>query len=136
MSNSIINTARSNTIGSPSSSANSALPHSGDVFANLFKILNSSARVQISEGTNAINLEDIDANVIKAAIDFPKSHPTDQENEIVEQLNVSGSHTLDLIDLKAFKIPAQHTILANDSDSNLVSRTIIEIEEIERALNI
>ena len=130
MSNSIINTARSNTIGSPSSSANSALPHSGDVFANLFKILNSSARVQISEGTNAINLEDIDANVIKAAIDFPKSHPTDQENEIVEQLNVSGSTTSDLIGSKAFKIPTQHTNLNTDSDNDQVSRAIIEIEEI------
>jgi hypothetical protein len=130
MSNSIINTASSKTIGSPSSESSGALPHSGDVFANLFQILNSSARVQISEDSNAINVQDIGTNVIKTAIDFPKSNLTDPANEIAEQLNVSGSQTLDLIDLKAFKIPAQHTILANDSDSNLVSRTIIEIEEI------
>ena len=130
MSNSVINTTRSNTVGSPSSSASSALPHSGNEFANLFQILNGSARVQISEGTNAINFQDIDDNVIKAAIDFPKSHPTDQANEIVEQLNVSGSKTSDLIASKAFKIATQHTTLNNDSDSDRVSRAIIEIEEI------
>jgi hypothetical protein len=130
MSNSIINTASSKTIGSPSSESSGALPRSGDVFANLFQILNSSARVQISEDSNAINVQDIGTNVIKTAIDFPKSNLTDPANEIAEQLNVSGSQTMDLIDLKAFKIPVQHTILANDSDSNLVSRTIIEIEEI------
>ena len=130
MSNSIINASSSNTVGSPSLSSSSALPHSGDVFANLFQTLNSSARVQISEGPNAINFQDIDANVIKTAIDTPKSHLTDQANEIVEQLNVAGSKTLDLIDSKAFKIPTQHTTLNNDSDSDRVSRAIVEIEEI------
>ena len=130
MSNSIINTASSKTIGSPSSESSGALSRSGDVFANLFQILNSSGQVQIPEGSNSINVEDIGNNVIKTAIDFSKSHLTDPENEIVEQLNVSGSQTLDLIDLKAFKIPAQHTILESGSDSNLVSRAIIEIEEI------
>jgi hypothetical protein len=107
MSNSIINTASSKTVGSPSAESNGALPQSGDVFANLFRILNSSARVQISGESNAINVQDIGTNVIKTAIDFPKSHLTDQANEIVEQLNASGTQTLDLIDLKAFKIPAQ-----------------------------
>ena len=134
MSNSIINTVSSKTIGSPSSESSGALSRSGDVFANLFQILNSSGRLQIPEGSNAINVEDIGNNVIKTAIDFSKSHLTDPENEIVDQLNVSRSQTLDLIDLKAFKIPAQHTILESGSDSNLISRAIIEIEEISTVI--
>ena len=44
MSNSIINTANSKTVGSLSADANGALPESGDVFANLFQVLNGSAQ--------------------------------------------------------------------------------------------
>ena len=134
MSNSIINAASSKSVGSQSPDSSSALPESGDVFANLFQILNRSAQMRITEGSNAINFQDIDANVNKTAIDFSKSCFTDQANEIAEQLNVSGSQTLNLIDLKAFKIPTQHTILDNDSDSNRVSRAIVEIEEISAML--
>jgi hypothetical protein len=65
MSNSIINTANSKTVGSPSADANGALPESGDVFANLFQFLNSSAQVQSGEGSDLLNIQNVGINVIE-----------------------------------------------------------------------
>ena len=129
MSNSIINTANSKTVGSPSADANGALPEIGDVFANLFQFLNSSAQVQSGEGSDLLNIQNVDINDVRAASDLPQSHLSGQVNEISETHNISGSRTLDSIYLKALKIPMQNTGLDNANDSNQVSRAIVEIEE-------
>ena len=134
MSNSIINTANSKTVGSLSADANGALPESGDVFANLFRVLNGSAQVQSGEGSDLLNIQNVGINVIRAASDLPQSHLSGQVNEISETHNISGSQTLDSINLKAFKIPMQNTGLDNANDSNQVSRAIVEIEEISTML--
>jgi hypothetical protein len=134
MSNSIINTANSKTVGSPSADANGALPEIGDVFANLFQFLNSSAQVQSVEGSDLLNIQNVGINVIRAASDLPQSHLSSQVNEISETHNISGSHTLDSINLKAFKIPMQNIGLDNANDSNQVSGAIVEIEEISTML--
>ena len=134
MSNSIINTANSKTVGSLSADANGALPESGDVFANLFRVLNGSAQVQSGEGSDLLNIQNVGINVIRAASDLPQSHLSGQVNEISETHNISGSQTLDSINLKAFKIPMQNTGVDNANDTNQVSRAIVEIEEISTML--
>ena len=134
MSNSIINTANSKTVGSPSADANGALPEIGDVFANLFQFLNSSAQVQSGEGSDLLNIQNVGINDIRAASDLPQSHLSGQVNEISETHNISVSQTLDSIYLKALKIPMQNTGLDNANDSNQVSRAIVEIEEISMML--
>ncbi|NCX58469.1 MAG: flagellar hook-length control protein FliK [Rhodobacteraceae bacterium] len=134
MSNSIINTANSKTVGSLSADANGALPESGDVFANLFQVLNGSAQVQSGEGSDLLNIQNVGINVIRAASDLPQSHLSGQVNEISETHNISGSQTLDSINLKAFKIPMQNTGVDNANDTNQVSRAIVEIEEISTML--
>ena len=134
MSNSIINTANSKTVGSPSADANGALPEIGDVFANLFQFLNSSAQVQSGEGSNLLNIQNVDINDMRAASDLPQSHLSGQVNEISDTHNISVSQTLDSIYLKALKIPMQNTGLDNANDSNQVSRAIVEIEEISTML--
>jgi hypothetical protein len=134
MSNSIINTANSKTVGSPSADANGALPEIGDVFANLFQFLNGSAQVQSGEGSDLPNIQNVGINAIRAASDLPQSYLSGQVNEISETHNISGSQTLDSINLKAFKIPMQNTGLDNANDSNQVSRAIVEIEEISTML--
>ena len=134
MSNSIINTANSKTVGSPSADANGALPEIGDVFANLFQFLNSSAQVQSGEGSDLLNIQNVGIHITRAASDLQQSHLSGQVNEISETRNISESHTLDSINLKAFKIPMQHTGLDNANDSNQVSRAIVEIEEISTML--
>ena len=134
MSNSIINTANSKTVGSLSADANGALPESGDVFANLFQVLNGSAQVQSGEGSDLLNIQNVGINVIRAASDLPQSHLSGQVNEISEAHNISGSQTLDSINLKAFKIPMQNTGVDNANDTNQVSRAIVEIEEISTML--
>ena len=134
MSNSIINTANSKTVGSLSADANGALPESGDVFANLFRVLNGSAQVQSGEGSDLLNIQNVGINVIRAASDLPQSHLSGQVNEISETHNISGSQTLDSINLKAFKIPMQNNVVDNANDTNQVSRAIVEIEEISTML--
>jgi len=134
MSNSIINTANSKTVGSLSADANGALPESGDVFANLFQVLKGSAQVQSGEGSDLLNIQNVGINVIRAASDLPQSHLSGQVNEISETHNISGSQTLDSINLKAFKIPMQNTGVDNANDINQVSRAIVEIEEISTML--
>jgi hypothetical protein len=134
MSNSIINTANSKTVGSPSADTNGALPEIGDVFANLFQFLNGSTQVQSAESSDLLNFQNIGINVIRAASDLPQSHLSGQVNEISETHNISGSQTLDSINLKAFKIPMQNTGLDNANDGNQVSRAIVEIEEISTML--
>ena len=134
MSNSIINTANSKTVGSLSADANGALPESGDVFANLFRVLNGSAQVQSGEGSDLLNIQNVGINVIRAASDLPQSHLSGQVNEISETHNISGSQTLDSINLKAFKVPMQNTGVDNANDTNQVSRAIVEIEEISTML--
>ena len=134
MSNSIINTANSKTVGSLSADANGALPESGDVFANLFQVLNGSAQVQSGEGSDLLNIQNVGINVIRAASDLPQSHLSGQVNEISETHNISGSQTLDSINLKAFKIPMQNNGVDNANDTNQVSRAIVEIEEISTML--
>jgi len=134
MSNSIINTANSKTVGSLSADANGALPESGDVFANLFRVLNGSAQVQSGEGSDLLNIQNVGINVIRAASDLPQSHLSGQVNEISETHNISGSQTLDSINLKAFKIPMQNNGVDNANDTNQVSRAIVEIEEISTML--
>ena len=134
MSNSIINTANSKTVGSPSADVNGALPEIGDVFANLFQFLNSSAQVQSGEGSDLLNIQNVGINDIRAASDLPQSHLSGQVNEISETHNISVSQTLDSIYLKALKIPMQNTGLDNANDSNQVSRAIVEIEEISTML--
>ena len=134
MSNSIINTANSKTVGSLSADANGALPESGDVFANLFQFLNSSAQVQSGEGSDLLNIQNVGIHITRAASDLQQSHLSGQVNEISETHNISESQTLDSINLKAFKIPMQHTGLDNANDSNQVSRAIVEIEEISTML--
>ena len=134
MSNSIINTANSKTVGSLSADANGALPEIGDVFANLFQFLNSSAQVQSGEGSDLLNIQNVGIHVTRAASDLQQSHLSGQVNEISETHNISESQTLDSINLKAFKIPMQHTGLDNANDSNQVSRAIVEIEEISTML--
>ena len=134
MSNSIINTANSKTVGSPSTDANGALPEIGDVFANLFQFLNSSAQVQSGEGSDLLNIQNVGIHVTRAASDLPQSHLSGQVNEISETHNIIESQTLDSINLKAFKIPMQHTGLDNANDSNQVSRAIVEIEQISTML--
>ena len=134
MSNSIINTANSKTVGSLLADANGALPESGDVFANLFQVLNGSAQVQSGEGSDLLNIQNVGINVIRAASDLPQSHLSGQVNEISETHNISGSQTLDSINLKAFKIPMQNTGVDNANDTNQVSRAIVEIEEISTML--
>ena len=134
MSNSIINTANSKTVGSLSADANGALPESGDVFANLFRVLNGSAQVQSGEGSDLLNIQNVGINVIRAASDLPQSHLSGPVNEISETHNISGSQTLDSINLKAFKIPMQNTGVDNANDINQVSRAIVEIEEISTML--
>ena len=134
MSNSIINTANSKTVGSLSADANGALPESGDVFANLFQVLNGSAQVQSGEGSDLLNIQNVGINVIRAASDLPQSHLSGQVNEISETHNISGSQTLDSINLKAFKIPMQNTGVDDANDTNQVSRAIVEIEEISTML--
>ena len=134
MSNSIINTANSKTVGSPSADANGALPEIGDVFANLFQFLNSSAQVQSGEDSDLLNTQNVGINDIRAASDLPQSHLSGQVNEISETHNISVSQTLDSIYLKALKIPMQNTGLDNANDSNQVSRAIVEIEEISMML--
>jgi len=134
MSNSIINTANSKTVGSLSADANGALPESGDVFANLFRVLNGSAQVQSGEGSDLLNIQNVGINVIRAASDLPQSHLSGQVNEISEAHNISGSQTLDSINLKAFKIPMQNTGVDNANEINQVSRAIVEIEEISTML--
>jgi hypothetical protein len=134
MSNSIINAANSKTVGSPSADANGALPEIGDVFANLFQFLNSSAQVQSGEGSDLLNIQNVGIHVTRAASDLQQSHLSGQVNEISETHNISESQTLDSINLKAFKIPMQHTGLDNANDSNQVSRAIVEIEEISTML--
>ena len=134
MSNSIINTANSKTVGSLSADANRALPESGDVFANLFRVLNGSAQVQSGEGSDLLNIQNVGINVIRAASDLPQSHLSGQVNEISETHNISGSQTLDSINLKAFKIPMQNNGVDNANDTNQVSRAIVEIEEISTML--
>jgi len=134
MSNSIINTANSKTVGSLSADANGALPESGDVFANLFRVLNGSAQVQSGEGSDLLNIQNVGINVIRAASDLPQSHLSGQVNEISETHNISGSQTLDSINLKAFKIPMQKNGVDNANDTNQVSRAIVEIEEISTML--
>ncbi|MCH1473462.1 MAG: hypothetical protein L7V85_06075, partial [Bacteroidia bacterium] len=74
MSNSIINTANSKTVGSPSADTNGALPEIGDVFANLFQFLNGSTQVQSAESSDLLNFQNIGINVIRAASDLPQSH--------------------------------------------------------------
>ena len=134
MSNSIINTANSKTVGSLSADANGALPESGDVFANLFRVLNGSAQVQSGEGSDLLNIQNVGINVIRAASDLPQSHLSGQVNEISETHNISGSQTLDSINLKAFKIPMQNNGVDNANDTNQLSRAIVEIEEISTML--
>ena len=134
MSNSIINTANSKTVGTLSADANGALPESGDVFANLFQVLNGSAQVQSGEGSDLLNIQNVGINVIRAASDLPQSHLSGQVNEISETHNISGSQTLDSINLKAFKIPMQNNGVDNANDTNQVSRAIVEIEEISTML--
>ena len=134
MSNSIINTANSKTVGPLSADANGALPESGDVFANLFRVLNGSAQVQSGEGSDLLNIQNVGINVIRAASDLPQSHLSGQVNEISETHNISGSQTLDSINLKAFKIPMQNNGVDNANDTNQVSRAIVEIEEISTML--
>ena len=134
MSNSIINTANSKTVGSLSADANGALPESGDVFANLFRVLNGSAQVQSGEGSDLLNIQNVGINVIRAASDLPQSHLSGPVNEISETHNISGSQTLDSINLKAFKIPMQNNGVDNANDTNQVSRAIVEIEEISTML--
>ena len=134
MSNSIINTANSKTVGPLSADANGALPESGDVFANLFRVLNGSAQVQSGEGSDLLNIQNVGINVIRAASDLPQSHLSGQVNEISETHNISGSQTLDSINLKAFKVPMQNTGVDNANDTNQVSRAIVEIEEISTML--
>ena len=134
MSNSIINTANSKTVGTLSADANGALPESGDVFANLFRVLNGSAQVQSGEGSDLLNIQNVGINVIRAASDLPQSHLSGQVNEISETHNISGSQTLDSINLKAFKIPMQNNGVDNANDTNQVSRAIVEIEEISTML--
>ena len=134
MSNSIINTANSKTVGPLSADANRALPESGDVFANLFQVLNGSAQVQSGEGSDLLNIQNVGINVIRAASDLPQSHLSGQVNEISETHNISGSQTLDSINLKAFKIPMQNNGVDNANDTNQVSRAIVEIEEISTML--
>ena len=134
MSNSIINTANSKTVGPLSADANGALPESGDVFANLFQVLNGSAQVQSGEGSDLLNIQNVGINVIRAASDLPQSHLSGQVNEISETHNISGSQTLDSINLKAFKIPMQNNGVDNANDTNQVSRAIVEIEEISTML--
>ena len=134
MSNSIINAANSKTVGSPSADANGALPEIGDVFANLFQFLNSSAQVQSGEGSDLLNIQNVGIHVTRAASDLQQSHLSGQVNAISETHNISESQTLDSINLKAFKIPMQHTGLDNANDSNQVSRAIVEIEQISTML--
>ena len=134
MSNSIINTANIKTVGSPSAEVNGALPEIGDVFANLFQFLNSSAQVQSGEGSDLLNIQNVGINAIRAASDLPQSHLSGQVNEISETHNISVSQTLDSIYLKALKIPMQNTGLDNANDSNQVSRAVVEIEEISMML--
>ena len=134
MSNSIINTANSKTVGPLSADANGALPESGDVFANLFRVLNGSAQVQSGEGSDLLNIQNVGINVIRAASDLPQSHLSGQVNEISETHNISGSQTLDSINLKAFKIPMQNNGVDNANDTNQLSRAIVEIEEISTML--
>jgi len=134
MSNSIINTANSKTVGSPLADANGALPESGDVFANLFQLLNGSTQTRSAEGYESCNIQNIGINVSRGASDLPQSHLSGQMNEIADTLKISGSQTLDSIDLKAFKMPMQNKSLDNANDSNQVSRAIVEIEEISTML--
>ena len=134
MSNSIINTANSKTVGSPSADVNGALPEIGDAFANLFQFLNSSAQVQSGKGSDLLNIQNVDINDMRAASDLPQSHLSGQVNEISDTHNISVSQTLDSIYLKALKIPMQNTGLDNANDSNQVSRAIVEIEEISTML--
>ena len=134
MSNSIINTANSKTVGSPLADANGALPESGDVFANLFQLLNGSTQTRSAEGYESCNIQNIGINVSRGASDLPQSHLSGEMNEIADTLKISGSQTLDSIDLKAFKMPMQNKSLDNANDSNQVSRAIVEIEEISTML--
>ena len=134
MSNSIINTANSKTVGSPLADANGAMPESGDVFANLFQLLNVPIQMRSAEDSDSLNIQNIGINVIRAASDLPQSHLSGQMNEVADTLKIIGSQTLDSIDLKAFKIPMQNKSLDNVNDSNQVSRAIVEIEEISTML--
>ena len=81
-----------------------------------------------------LNIQNVGINVIRAASDLPQSHLSGQVNEISETHNISGSQTLDSINLKAFKIPMQNNGVDNANDSNQVSRAIVEIEEISTML--
>jgi hypothetical protein len=90
--------------------------------------------VQSGEGSDLLNIQNVGIHVTRAASDLQQSHLSGQVNEISETHNISESQTLDSINLKAFKIPMQHTGLDNANDSNQVSRAIVEIEEISTML--
>ena len=96
--------------------------------------MNGSAQVQSGEGSDLLNIQNVGINVIRAASDLPQSHLSGQVNEISETHNISGSQTLDSINLKAFKIPMQNNGVDNANDTNQVSRASVEIEEISTML--